>query len=310
MKATIFDIQGFSVHDGPGARTLIFFKGCPLRCFWCCNPESQSFAVELMYRRGNCARCHGCISRKACPYDAISAMDPEEYVTIDRSKCKKCHEPVCVKGCYKNALLTAGKVYALDDLMQRIERDRRFWGDEGGVTLGGGEVMGQHEFAAALLAACHESHIHTAIETCGYARWEHYENVLKNVDWVFVDIKHMDPARHKEGTGVDNRLILDNIARMAERGAECRLIVRVPVIPYFNDDDRNMRDTARFARKSGIDAVNCLPFHRLGASKYEQLDLDYACKDLLAPETELMLHIQSLFHDEGVECFIGGETPF
>lgn len=310
MKATIFDIQGFSVHDGPGARTLVFFKGCPLSCFWCCNPESQRSAVELMYRRSNCVGCHGCIGRKACPSSAISAPRPGEFVTIDRARCKECSEPVCVKGCYQNALLTAGTVYTLDALMQRIERDRRFWGGQGGVTLGGGEVMLQHAFAAALLAACHESQIHTAIETCGCAKWENYETVLKNTDWLFVDIKHMDPVKHKQGTGVDNRLILENIARMAHYDAVHRMVVRVPVIQDFNSDDENMRCTARFVRENGISSVNCLPFHRLGTSKYEQLDMDYGCKDMPSPEDSLMRHIQSLFHDEGVECYIGSETPF
>lgn len=310
-EAIIFDIQGFSVHDGPGARTLVFFKGCPLRCYWCCNPESQIMPPQLIYQRSNCVKCYRCV-KHACAKGAISIGNREDYVNINRDICKDCQDLSCIKECYHNALKQAGKKYTLDELMHKIERDRRFWGGRGGVTLGGGEMIVQYRFAANFLEACHESHIHTAIETTAYAPWPHYEMVLKHVDWVFVDLKHMNSDKHREGTGVRNELILENIERMARLSnqGDLRLIVRVPVIQNFNSDDENMLATAQYVRKIGIKEVNCLPFHRLGSSKYEQLDKVYACKDMQAPPDTLMKHIQSLFEGEGITCYISSDTPF
>lgn len=310
-EAIIFDVQGFSVHDGPGARTLVFFKGCPLRCYWCCNPESWATKPQLMYRRNNCVKCHRCVAH-ACAKGAISAKNPEDYVTINRDICRECNDLPCVAECYHDALKQAGKKYTLEELMNRIERDRRFWGRRGGVTLGGGEMIAQYRFVANFLAACHESHIHTAVETTGYAPWPHYEKVLKNVDWVFADIKHMDSDKHKEGTGVSNGLILENIEKMAKLSinGDLRLIVRVPIIDKFNTDDENVVATAKYVKKIGINEVNCLPFHRLGTSKYEQLDKVYLCQDMPSPTDSLMKHIQGLFEREGVTCYKSSDTPF
>ena len=150
-EAVIFDIQGFSVHDGPGGRTLAFFKGCPLRCYWCCNPESQLMQSQLMYRQSNCVDCYGCVGRHICPKDAISVVKLGEHVRHDRSICDHCENIVCADQCYHEALKIAGKVYTIDEIMKRLERERRFWGPGGGVTLGGGEVSMQYQFAAELL---------------------------------------------------------------------------------------------------------------------------------------------------------------
>jgi pyruvate formate lyase activating enzyme len=306
-ECVYFDIQGFSVHDGPGARSLVFLKGCPLRCYWCCNPEGQETYCQVMYRRSNCLKCYRCVNN--CPKGAISVESIGDYVTIDRKKCNDCKDQDCVEGCYNGALGRAGKIITLNQLMIKIERDRRFWGAGGGITLGGGEMMHQYKFAARLLEECHASSIHTSIETSGYAPWSHYETVLMNVDWVFVDIKHMDPFIHKKGTGVSNKLILENIERMA-CNRNYRLIVRVPIIPAYNDGDKNIMVTAQFLRKIGIHEVNILPFHRLGTSKFEQLDREYACKDMQSPSQETMEHIENIFKSNDVACYIGSDTPF
>ncbi|MDR3670822.1 MAG: glycyl-radical enzyme activating protein [Holophaga sp.] len=310
-EAIIFDVQGYSVHDGPGARTLVFFKGCPLNCYWCCNPESWSLRPQLLYRRTQCVQCYRCVEH-ACPRNAISLGGPGGYVTIARETCNACDDLSCTAECYHDALKQAGRKYTLDELMQKIERDRRFWGGRGGVTVSGGEMAVQYRFVANLLEACHESQIHTAVETTGHAPWPHYEMVLRNVDWLFADIKHMDSDRHKAGTGVGNELILDNLAKMARMAiaGQFRLVMRMPVVQGFNTDDENVLATAKYVRKIGVKEVNCLPFHRLGASKYEQLDEGYRCRDMVSPPDSVMKHIQGLYESEGITCYIGSDTPF
>ncbi len=306
-EAVIFDIQGFSVHDGPGGRTLVFFKGCPLKCKWCCNPEGIDWGCSLMYRSSRCKRCHNCVA--SCPYKAITVSDESGLIEIDRQSCKGCTTHECVANCYYQALSLAGKRITLQQLLHKLERDRRFWGRGGGVTLGGGEVMGQYEFAARLLEECYNSGMHTAIETSGYAPWRHYEKVLKYVDWVFVDLKHMSSEAHRKATGVRNELILANIKRM-QRLEQLRVLVRIPVIPQFNDDDDNITKTAKFLQVIGLSEVNVLPFHRLGTSKYEQLGMPYEYGEAFASSKERMEKIQEIFRRYDIVCYAGSNTPF
>ena len=312
-EAVIFDIQGFSVHDGPGGRTLVFFKGCPLHCYWCCNPESQRMEPELMYRRTSCVGCHKCIGRGICPHGAISAdPEPGSYVTLDRNRCRDCSDMPCVEGCYNDALRVAGKVHRLDDLVRRVERDSRYWGPGGGVTLGGGEMAMQWRFAARFLEQMHRRFIHTAVETCSFAPWSHLEPIYENVDWAFTDIKHMDSAKHKDATGVGNELILENIAKIADLGRKGHLrhVVRVPIIQGYNDDNENIDRTIAFVKEIGTTEVNILPFHRLGASKYEQLDQIYDCRDMQGCPDEVLMRVKRRFDDAGITCYAGSETPF
>lgn len=311
-EAMIFDIQGFSVHDGPGSRTLVFFKGCPLQCYWCCNPESLSMHREIMYRRSKCDRCHGCIERKICPYDAISAASADAYITIDRSKCLHCEDMPCVEGCYHDALAIAGQVYTLDELMRRIERDSRYWGDGGGVTVGGGEIAMQYQFVARFLQRLHEQGIHTAVESSSQGDWSHLAKIYENVDWAFNDIKHMDPEKHRAATGKSNRKILENIAHIAELAHQGKLrqVIRIPIIVGFNDDRENIVATAKFAESIGTTEINILPFHRLGESKYEQLDQVYQAREMTPPSDEHLREIASWINDAGLTCYIGSNTPF
>lgn len=311
-EALIFDVQGFSTKDGPGGRTLVFFKGCPLHCWWCCNPESLKMQRSLMFRETDCTKCYECIDRKICPYDAISLPEPGGYPVFDRSKCDRCVEKPCVSLCYHDALDVAGKVYTLDELMRVIERDRRYWGDGGGVTLSGGEMAMQWRFVVNLLTRCQESYIHTAVETASQAPWAHLEPIYEHVDFAFNDIKHMDPAKHREGTGMGNRVILENIRHIADMAHEGKLrqILRIPIIVGFNDDRENIDATADFIRSIGQKEVNILPFHRLGASKYDQLGMVYRAKDMKSPTPEHMDEIGGWLRAKGLRAYVGDDTPF
>jgi glycyl-radical enzyme activating protein len=306
-EAIIFDIQGFSVHDGPGGRTLVFFKGCPLRCKWCCNPEGLDLGLSVMYRSSKCKRCHSCVA--SCPSKAVTVSDESGFIVMDRNICASCTTHECVENCLYQALSLAGRRMTLQQLLHKLERDRRFWGRKGGVTLGGGEVMCQYAFAARLLEECRRSGMHTAIETSGFAPWEHFEKVLKHVNWIFVDLKHIDPKAHMEGTGVSNGLILANIRRMAKLEGH-RLLVRIPLIPQFNDDENNIMESAIFLQEAGIGEVNILPFHRLGSSKYDQLFMEYECRELAPPSAEGMKKIQGIFRSHDIACYAGSNTPF
>ncbi|MDD7384372.1 MAG: glycyl-radical enzyme activating protein [Actinomycetaceae bacterium] len=311
-EAMVFDVQGFSVHDGPGSRTLVFFKGCPLHCYWCSNPESIHMQRQIMYKRSKCDKCHACIDRHICPYDAISADGPDSYIKIDRSKCLHCEDMPCADGCYHDALGIAGKVYTLDELVNRVERDSRYWGDGGGVTVGGGEIAQQYRFVANFLRRLHEMGIHTAVETSSMGPWEHLSKIYENVDWAFNDLKQMDPAKHKAATGKSNRVILENLRHIADLAHEGKLrqIIRIPVIVGYNDDDENIDATAEFVKSIGTKEINLLPYHRLGESKYEELDVEYEGKDLQTPSNELMEHIAERIRRAGLTCYVGSDTPF
>ena len=311
-EAMVFDVQGFSVHDGPGSRTLVFFKGCPLHCYWCCNPESLHMHREIMYRRTKCDKCHGCIDRHVCPFDAISAEGPDSYITIDRSKCLHCEDMPCVEGCYHDALGIAGQVYTLDELVHRIERDSRYWGDGGGVTVGGGEIAVQYQFVSRFLKRLQEMGIHTAVESSSMAPWDHLKQIYEHVDWAFNDLKHMNPEKHKDGTSKSNRQILENIRHIADMAHEGRLrqIIRIPVVVGYNDDDQNIQESIDFIKSIGTQEVNILPFHRLGESKYEQLDEIYDARDLRPPTDEHMREIAAKINASGLTCYVGSETPF
>ena len=307
-QATIFDIQGYSVHDGPGGRTLIFFKGCPLSCKWCCNPEGIHPYIELMHRKAKCIRCKNCAAY--CPEGAISYDHETGFPVFDRKKCSACTTHACRHGCYYQAIAVAGKKYTLAEVLRKIERDRPYWRGEGGVTLGGGEVMTQYKFAAEVLKACHEMCIHTAIETSGCAPWEHYEALLPYLDWIFADLKHMDPEMHKKFTGVSNGLIKSNLAKLGLNQKNYRMVLRIPVIPGFNDTEENMEASAEFMLENNIREVNLLPFHRLGASKYDQLGLQYGYAEVKTLEAANLETLQNIFSQKGLSCYLGSETPF
>jgi pyruvate formate lyase activating enzyme len=278
ISGIIFDIQGFSVHDGPGCRTLIFLKGCSLRCQWCSNPEGLHAYPEPLYYSEKCIHDGAC--RDACTQGALSLNG--DRLIIEREKCQRCvvddHSPSsflpCASACLTSALKKAGYVITLKELFHIISRDRNYWGSEGGVTLTGGEPMVQSAFATAILKRCYDAYIHTAIETCGNVPWTVFEKALPYLNYILYDLKHMDPAKHKAMTGISNNLILDNARRLA-RHFQGKVVFRVPVIPGFNDDDENMIRIKEFMRETGVREIELLPLHHLGREKYRLLGTEY-----------------------------------
>ena len=302
-----FDIQGHSVHDGPGCRTLVFLSGCPLRCAWCANPEGQLLRPRVMVREGRCvSTCQRCVS--ACPHGAIQR--DLSGLRFDRNRCDRCDTLDCAAACTHEALKVAGRAYTVDELMRVLRRDQGFWGSGGGVTFSGGEPLAQPEFLLAALKGCRTSYMHTAVETCAYVGADLLREVLRWTDWLFMDLKHMDSAAHLAGTGVSNALILRNLAMVASASWPGRLIVRVPIVPGFNDMAENLQATAAFVAQLGLREVNLLPFHRLGAAKYEQLGLAYPYAYVPALPREAQQAQQRIFAAAGLRCYVGSETPF
>jgi pyruvate formate lyase activating enzyme len=310
MKGLIFDIQGYSVHDGSGCRTLVFLSGCPLRCAWCANPEGQLLRPRVLYREGKCHHTHyRCVS--ACPNNAIQIQDgASPPLRFDPSLCNRCDRLDCVRACLNDALQIAGRTYTVDELMRILVRDQGFWGSQGGVTFGGGEPLFQPEFLLAVLAKCRSNYMHTTVETCAHANTDVFVEVLKWTDAMFIDIKHMDSAAHRSRTGRGNDLILQNIEAVACTAWDGRLTIRVPIVPGYNDTLENLRATAAFLARLKLKEVNLLPFHRLGHSKYEQLGLNYAYARVPTPSREDLWSYQRIFDNAGLQCYIGSEIPF
>lgn len=274
-RGLIFNVQRFSIHDGPGIRTVVFMKGCPLRCRWCDNPESQKFTREIMFFEKKCIACGTCI--ETCQNDAINATPgTTPYERINRELCDVCG--ACVKRCPASALQMAGKRMTSDEVMAEVLKDVRFYErSKGGVTLSGGEALAQPDFSIDILRKSHRRNIHTAIETSGYAEWSTFEKVIEHTDLLLYDIKHMDSEIHRTLTGVPNTRILENL----EKAVKLRpVVVRIPLIPTYNDSEENAIAVRDFARRIGIREINLLPFHQLGRDKYDRLNMEYELRDL------------------------------
>lgn len=303
LNATVFDIQGLSVHDGPGCRTVIFLKGCPLHCSWCSNPEGIQSHTEPLYNPQKCVLDAHCV--KDCEQKAIHIAG--KMLLIDRRRCIVCETFSCISNCYTEALRKPAYQISLGALFKLVQRDRKFWGAAGGITLSGGEPFQQADFARHFLKACHESYIDTAIETCGNIAWKLYEPSLPFIDWIYFDLKHLDPEKHRLETGYDNSLILSNAKKLATHFSG-RLVFRTPIIPGFNEDDAHIYQLIAFLRSLGKREINILPLHNLGSEKYLQLGMKG--KNGKLPGPELMRHIASLFMEHQIMCYIGGDTPF
>jgi pyruvate formate lyase activating enzyme len=309
-QGLIFDIQGHSVHDGPGTRTLIFLSGCPLHCSWCANPEGLKFRQRLMYKEQFCKGCpRRCV--EACPYQAVQATENGPgLVTFDRTKCERCESHECIDVCYMSALQLSGKFYTVDEVMAILNRDRYYWGPKGGVSLSGGDPLMQGKFVTELLRRCNEAYINVCIETTANIPRKTLEAILPYVQWFFIDVKNMDSARHKEFTGVGNELILDNIRWLATSGWNGKILLRMPVIPGFNDSAENALATAEFMKSVGMHEINLLPFHRLGASKYTQLGIKYSYDNQPARNPEDLKPLAEIYEAQGLKCYLGSNTPF
>lgn len=276
----IFNIQKCSIHDGTGIRTLVFFKGCPLHCKWCANPESQSYKKEIMELPRNCIHCGIC--QKVCPASAITIVDGE--FKIDRSLCRKCFR--CTDVCYAESKKIVGKEMEAEKILKEIYKDRFFYQDcGGGVTFSGGEPLTHPKLLAAVARKCKACGVNTAIESCGVGDYEEFQEALPYIDSMFMDIKHMDSSRHKQLTGQGNENILDNIRKIAAFGIP--ITIRTPVVPGYNDSIENITDTARFiAPIAGIREYELLPYHELGKSKYDSLGKKYELDGVKPPSDE------------------------
>ncbi len=319
---TIFNIQKFSVHDGPGIRTTVFFKGCPLGCRWCHNPEGQHVAKELVILQSRCLGCGTCVA--VCPERAIApasgilratetaeavrtaattdASEPPKVVT-DRKKCTVCGE--CAAVCPVAAREIAGKEVTSNWVMEQILKDRMFYEQSGGgATFSGGEPLMQPEFLRELLIRCKDEDIGTAVDTSGCAPWEVVEQVAPLTDIFLYDVKMVDPEKHVKYTGTSNKTILDNLVRL------CRIhesiIARIPIVPGVNDDDKNIQDTGRFLAGLNIRQVNILPYHNMGSDKYTRLGMAYSMEGTPQPENGAMLRTKEQLEKFGLTVKIGG----
>ena len=266
MEGMIFDIQRFSLQDGPGIRTTVFFKGCSLDCFWCHNPESKSSFQQLQFFRHLCTGCRACIS--ACSQKALE-MGTDHRAILRRDRCLVCGD--CAKVCPAEALMMCGSYKTVDDVMQVLLRDKPFYEQSGGgITISGGEPLMQADFAAELLKRCRDEGLHTAVDTAGHVPWESFEKVLPYTHLFLYDLKGLDSDKHKQATGVDQAVILRNLERLSNTGAS--IIIRIPVIPGYNDQIEDMTRMAQYLHElQGIECVELSPYHRLADGKLESL---------------------------------------
>ncbi len=296
QQALIFNIQKFCIHDGPGIRTTVFFKGCPLHCGWCSNPESQSGMAQLLHNPVRCVNCRSCLNY--CTAKAISF--PYGSFLLDRERCSACGD--CTAACEQQALSVAGKATALEEVVRVCLQDKIFYDKSGGgVTLSGGEPLLHAEFALSLLRELNERWVHTAVETTGCVAPETMLGAAGLTDLFLFDIKHYDSRRHREGTGEGNELILANFRAAAKTGVE--ILPRIPVIPGFNDSLDDARGFAQLLFELGAKRVQLLPFHQLGANKYRCLEREYAFDGKAQLHAEQLADYRAVLCDAGLDCF-------
>jgi pyruvate formate lyase activating enzyme len=300
MKARIVNIQKFSLHDGPGIRTTVFFKGCPLHCLWCDNPECIRSEPEVGFNRSLCNCCGKCV--EACSLRAITLIDGKQPL-IDRQRCTACGR--CIAACVPQALALYGKEMSLEELFKEVRSDIIFYGSSGGVTVSGGEALLQADFVESLFKLCKENKITTAMETCGHVSPDIFMRILKLVDYVFLDLKSINEKKHLKLTGKSNRLILDNARTLAASGV--RVQFRMPLIPGLNDDLEDIQTISDFLlslSKNGHFSIEIMPYHRLGTGKYEALDREYSLKHLEMASSEAIKLAKQRFNSCGIDCLI------
>jgi pyruvate formate lyase activating enzyme len=296
----ITNIQGYSIHDGPGIRTIVFTKGCGLACRWCCNPECISPLPEVGFNQTLCTSCGKCAG--ICKHGALSFLSGG-HPELDRRQCTGCGE--CISVCDYKALVLHGKPMSVQEVFEAVSRDNLFYQSSGGgVTVSGGESLLHPEFVRGLLEKCRTANINTCIETSGYADSEVFKLVLPLLDYVLYDLKHLDSVIHHQYTGKPNELILKNAGIIVGSGVQ--FLFRMPLIPGVNDNLRNIQETAIFLKSLGRQAqrIELMPYHRLGESKYSMLDRKYGMRGFLPPENDYVISIKHSFEERDIECSI------
>jgi pyruvate formate lyase activating enzyme len=299
-RGLIFNIQKFSIQDGPGIRTTLFMKGCPLKCPWCSNPEGMKDEPEIMISERKCIGCKKCA--EACKTGAISFVN--DIRTIDWNLCNQCLE--CGMVCPSHAIEVSGEYKTVDEAFKIAAQDRDFYNSSGGgVTISGGEALLQWEFVRDIFKKCKEAGFHTALDTTAYCAWESLEEVLDYTDLILFDVKHLDNERHEEKTGVSNELILDNLEKASKL---TKIWLRIPLIPGFNDSESNMQKTAELALKIKAEKISLLPFHEWGKDKHSSLGKQYGydgADGILEPDSEVVKKCREILESHGLEVAVG-----
>lgn len=294
----VFDIQRFSIHDGPGIRTIVFLKGCPLSCLWCCNPESQSIKPVIMYNEKNCIHCGRCIN--VCKQKAIN---PQNKELIDRNLCIGCGE--CANICPASALVLKGNKMTVEQVIKELKKDAtNYRRSGGGITISGGEPLVQSKFAAELLKACKAQGWHTAIETTGYSKTDAIEKMFPYIDLALMDIKSADSEIHKKYTGVSNEVILKNALKISNF---TKTVVRIPTIPYVNATKEGITAICKFVKTmNNVDTIHLLPYHTYGENKYDLLGKEYTMKEFNSLTPDEIDSLKLIVEENGFKCVIGG----
>lgn len=297
--AIIFNIQKFSVHDGPGIRTTVFIKGCPLKCLWCHNPESQEVKKQMLFDSNKCVLCETCV--KICPQNAIT-LENNKLMT-DPDKCNHCRQ--CEVYCIPGARQVAGKEYTVEEIIKEVMKDKVFYEQSnGGVTVSGGEPLIQINFVEELLKRLKEENIHTAVDTCGAVSFESIQRAAPYTDVFLYDIKLMDDEKHREFIGMSNKLILDNLRKLSQIHNNINL--RMPIIEGVNADEIHIEKTIDFIKELNIKKVNLLPYHDIARHKYKKLDIVYKDEKMSKPSDGKMQRFKEMFEKKGYETKIGG----
>lgn len=303
-KGIVLRIERSSIHDGEGLRTVVFMKGCPLKCQWCSTPESHNISIEKGYMENKCIGCGICV--ESCPEGALSLLNSK--ISISKEKCKT--NLICYDKCPYNAWKKYGSIMSVGDLVKEITKDEIFFfHSDGGVTLSGGEPLLQPDFVARVLKHCKRKGIHTAIETSLFAPFNNIKEVLPYLDVLYVDIKHMDNFKHKKYTGVDNTLILDNILKIDSIDLPLEIYVRIPLIPTVNDSESNLLMTLEFCKSlTKLKEIELLPYHRLGIETYKSLGLEYKLSEIDVPTSEEILERTQFMvsKSNGIKVRVGG----
>ena len=298
MEGIVFNIQRYSIDDGPGVITSVFLKGCPLTCLWCSNPESWNPLPEVTWRYTSCKKCGTCV--ETCPLGLVT-LD-EDGVHIDRKSCDRCGK--CVEACIQGALRMSGIKMTVEEVYNVVKRDMDYYRlSGGGLTCSGGEILMQADFVAELFKRCRKNGIHTCADTSGFGSQQDMEKILAYADLVYYDLKHMDPAEHKKLCGQSNDLILKNLALVVEKAIP--IVIRVPLIPGYNDSDENITAIAKTVAElnKGI-SVNILPYHRYGENKYRMIDMKYRLKDVKYPTEKELDKAKQIIESFGLKCEI------